>query len=374
MNWDIIRQQYPVTSHKSYLMNAAVSGMHNRTLKVASEMLNKIAHLGAIADEDYFNLIMSSKETAAKFINAKEQEIVFTNNTSHNMNLLALMLKDSGSKRKVLVPEDEFPSSVIPWHHHGFEVIAVKSQNHQFTSEQFEKHLDANVAAIVVSGIQYGTGFKMPVKEIVQMANKYSVPVIMNATQQLGQFDVDVRQLGIAAMSSSCHKWLGAGIGMAVLYVSEQFSHDKKWPLAGWVSVDEPWNLSIAFPKIRKDAGVLGTGSAPFINMASIQEAMNVQTEIGKDKIESRVRELSQKMYQELNELQFHIYSPREEESFKSGIISFSHKSKSAEEMASILRQKNVYINHRKGRMRASIHFYNNEEDIQALISGLRSL
>ncbi|PIP94429.1 MAG: hypothetical protein COV37_02020 [Bdellovibrio sp. CG11_big_fil_rev_8_21_14_0_20_39_38] len=374
MDWNIIRQQFPITQNQTYLMNAAVSGMHERTLKVANEMLMKIAMKGAIADEDYFNLIVSSKDIAAQFVNAGPAEVVFTSNTSHNMNLLAMMLKDSGSKRKILVPDDEFPSSVIPWHHHGFEVIKIQSQKHVYSAYQFEEHITDDVAAIVISGIQYGTGFKMPIKEIVYIANKYSVPVILNATQQLGQSSVDLKELGVAAMSCSCHKWLGAGIGMALLYVNENFSKDKKWPFAGWVSVEEPWTLSIDKPQVRRDAGVLGTGSAPFINMAAIQEAMKVQMEIGKDRIEQRICELSQKLYQELTTLNYKVFTPRESKTFYSGIISFAHPEKEAIEIASLLKEQKVFINHRKGRMRASIHFYNNEDDIQALISGLRSL
>jgi len=374
MDWDIIRQQFPITQNQTYLMNAAVSGMHERTLKAANEMLLKIATKGAIVDEEYFNLIVSSKEIAAEFIKASPAEVVFTSNTSHNMNLLAMMLKESGPKRKILVPDDEFPSSVIPWHHHGFEVIKIKSHGHIYSVKQFEEHLSQDIAAIVLSGIQYGTGFKMPVKEIAQVANNFSVPVILNATQQLGQSPVDLNDLGVAAMSCSCHKWLGAGIGMAILYVNENFSKNKKWPFAGWVSVEEPWNLSIDKPQIRRDAGVLGTGSAPFINMASIQEAMKVQMDIGTKAIERRIRELSQKLYRELLNLNYKVFTPRDQSTFQSGIISFAHPDKDAIEVASALREKKIFINHRKGRMRASIHFYNNEADIQALISGLRSL
>lgn len=373
-DWHKIRKAYAVTQGQVYLMNAAVSGMHERTVLRAQEMLNLISQKAATADEVYFSLIQTAKKTVSEFINCQESEMAFTPNTSHNMNILAMLLLQHTSKRKIIACADEFPSSLVGWYHHGFNVELIRSNNHVFGAQDFLEKIDSDTAAIVLSHIQYGSGYKMPIAEVVKTAKEKSIPVFVNATQSMGQIKVDVKELGIDALSASCHKWVGAGIGLSTLFISDKFSKNKKWPLAGWVSVDEPWLLSVERPNIRKDAGVLGTGSTPFINLASIQEAIKVIHEIGIDKIRERILYLSEILYKGLIEIGAHVFSPRDNDNQKSGILSFELKTKSAEEIALKLKDQKIFINHRKGRCRASVHFYNNEEDIHLLLTGLRSL
>lgn len=374
INWTEVRKQFPITDNQIYLMNAAVAGLHRRTLNAAQDMLNTMANKGAIADDIYFGLIQNSKEILADFIHSTKEEVVFTPNTSHNMNVLAMLLKQHSQQNKIIAVEDEFPSSVVGFYHQGFQVDIIPKGNHRYEVSDFEKRIDDKTAAIVLSGIQYGTGFKMPVKEIAQLAKKMNIPVFLNATQLLGQAPLNIKELGVQAMSASCHKWLGAGIGLAALYVSAEFSRGKKWPLAGWVSVDEPWLLSVQTPTIRSDAGVLGTGSIPFVNLAAIQEAIKVQKEIGIENIYHRILDLSQKLYLVLKDCGATVYSPRENIAERSGILNFEIPGTSSELIAQKLKAKNIFINHRKGRCRASIHYYNNESDIQAFESGLRNL
>ncbi|MBK25245.1 MAG: hypothetical protein CME70_14720 [Halobacteriovorax sp.] len=370
-NFESIRKSYPVVNNGAYLMNAAIGGIHIETHKEIEHYSKESLFKGAIGDIRFFELLEEARETAGSFIGLSKEEVAFSGSTSLNMNFLAIMLKKSGVK-KIVAPSVEFPSSTIPWFHQGFEVELVEPRQGRIWEEDLISKACPN-SAVVCSGVQFLTGQRMNLVQIGEELASKSIPFIINGTQQIGQFPLELKDIKFTAFSASLHKWLGADLGLSLLAMPNNEREKYCMPIAGWVSVEDPWKLSNEAPKFLKDMGAFQMGTIPFNLVAGAKKAMEIQLSIGISNIEERVLFLSQKLITEIKELGYSLLSPRENSHERSGICTFEY-SDDLDSALTELEKKNVYVNGRRGAIRASIHFYNNEADIELFKRALASI
>lgn len=369
VNWSILRQSYPITRGRVYLKNASISGLHEQTLAEMNRWNNHYATMAAVREDAYFDLLQESKDTLAHFIGCEREDVTLTENTSHNMNLLAMMLtpEKASGKTKVLVPQDEFPSSLLPFYHHGFEVEFIPCEHGVFHLDDFERRIDKKTAAIICSQVQFSSGFRIDPKALGDICRKSDVAFFLNTTQSLGTLPFSLKETPVTALTSSCHKWLGAGIGQAILYIDPLWRRDKRYPLIGWCSVDEPFAMKNEDPSIRSDVSVLQLGSLPFSCIAGVKKAVEVIENIGVENIQKRIAKLSTLLRQGLEERGFNPLGKAQEN--PSGIVTF--KVDDADRFVKKLEEENIYVNKRRGMVRVSPHFYNNQEDIEAFLFNL---
>lgn len=373
MNWEELRNKYPVVRDKVYLMNASIAGMHEEVIASAREWLDFMSQQGGARDHCYFEILQECHGVMAEYFQVSPDAVGIGQNTSTNMNILAMMLKKKSQKRRIVLPADEFPSSVLPWYQHGFEVIQVASKQGIILPEDLLQECDQHTAAVVCSGVQFLTGYQIDIQKLGSGLKRKNIPFVLNATQMLGQSPIDLAAAHVSAMSASTHKWLGAGIGVAPFYLSDDFRDPLLYPMSSWASVEEPWTLNNAPQKLRSDAAALEMGSMPFINVGALCSAFKVLQKIGINHIRERIIELSDYLVEGLNDLPVTINSPRNHLNYKSGIINFSPAAgPDAEELVRKLKEKNIFVNTRRGQVRASVSFYNNHADVNAFIGALR--
>lgn len=365
-----LRQNYLVTQKGTYLKNASIAGTHERVLAKMHQWQTSMAHEAGMNEGRFFDLLMDTKDIIARFIGASSEEVALTENSSHNMNILAMMMakEKAQGKNKIILCEDEFPSCVLPFYYHGFEVEMIPTENGHFTAEHLFERVDDQTAAVVVSLVQFLTGMRMDERKLSDLAKDKGVPLILNSTQHLGAFPLDLSKLNVAALSSSCHKWLGASIGQSILYINKDFKRNRKYPLAGWCSVDEPFEMRNEPPILRQDVGALMLGSLPFAAIAGVAEACLVQEEIGRDLIAERVLELSAYLRNKLKERGYKPLGPKTP-SEESGIVTFPLDL--ADDFVNRLMEKNIHVNQRRGKIRVSPHFYNSIEDLDIFLEAL---
>jgi len=369
IDWSILRQSYPITKDRVYLKNASISGLHEQTLAEMNHWNNHYATMAAVSEDAYFDLLQDSKDTLAHFIGCEREDVTLTENSSHNMNMLAMMLgpEKAAGKTKVLVPQDEFPSSLLPFYHHGFEVEFIPCEHGVFKLEEFEKRIDKFTAAVICSHVQFSCGFKIDPKKLGDLCRQHKVAFFLNTTQSLGTLPFSLRNTPVTALTSSCHKWLGAGIGQAILYIDPLWRKERKFPLVGWCSVDEPFAMKNENPHIRSDVSALQLGSLPFSCIAGVKKAVEITKGIGVENIQKRIGELSTLLRRGLEQKGKKPLGLLQEN--PSGIVTF--KVEDADEFVKQLEEKKVYVNNRRGMIRVSPHFYNNEEDIETFLKHL---
>jgi selenocysteine lyase/cysteine desulfurase len=110
----------------------------------------------------------------------------------------------------------------------------------------------------------------------------------------------------------------------------------------------------------------------PFPSLYAMQAAVELVESIGTAAIEQRVLHLAGVLRDELANLGGTSYSA--EEGLASQIVAVHFPGRDASAVARALKQDNILVSARKGYLRISPHFYNNETDLDVFLSALRAI
>src|SRR6185295_6399176 len=124
MNWDDIREQFPVTENSTYLNAAAAGPLARTTMAAATEYYQQMMDDGDIHWDEWLEKREDVRRKVAAFINAEPDEIALTTNTSSGMNVIIDALETHG---EVISCDLEFPVSTLPWMNRRIPVHLVKS-------------------------------------------------------------------------------------------------------------------------------------------------------------------------------------------------------------------------------------------------------
>jgi cysteine desulfurase/selenocysteine lyase len=376
IDWEEIRSHYPACRDQVYLIAASVGPLHDQVYNAWHKHLQKLYRTGDIHWQENLEIREDCHRLAAALLQAQPADIGLSPNTSHSMNLLAMMLAQE-KRGKIITVADEFPSTVLPWYQQGFAVKKLVSVNGLVTVDDFTGAIDEQTVAVVTSAVQFSTGLRLDIASLGRRLAERKIPFIVNATQALGAFPVPVAGGNISALTASCHKWLGAGFSGSILYTNPDFRRKYKWPLAGWLSVKDPIVMSNDPQELSPDTAAIETGILPFTALAGLKAALEVIQEIGTDNIAGRIFYLSGYLYRQLKQLPVKIITPRDQESdfrksVNSGIISFLVEN--PQQLESELTKRHIYVSLRRDVIRTAVHHFNNEKDIDLLVSALKDL
>ncbi len=167
--------------------------------------------------------IEKSRETIAKFIGAKsEKEIVFIRNTTEGINIVANGYPWKKGD-KVLTTTKEHNSNLYPWkdlEKKGlieYYYLPFKD-DYTFDLEGFQKTLKEKGITFVSMGITSNLdGYTIPFKEITKIAHKYGAKVMFDGAQYIPHNEIDVIKDDIDFLSFSIHKMCGPS-GIGILY------------------------------------------------------------------------------------------------------------------------------------------------------------
>lgn len=382
-NWDRLREDFPITKSYTYLANAAITPI---PLPVYTEILKfyqgALYHGGTIWS-DWMDAMEETRELYSKFIGAdSKDEIAFTHSTSEGMNIIAHILSDKGI---VISNELEFPSTNLPW-------INKNSKNIKFLKSDYEgkipildiaKMIDKfhgkrgkQVKTILTSHVQFSNGFRQDLEELGKLTQRKDLHLVVNATQSLGAMSLDVKNFNIDFMASNGHKWMLSSFGIGTIYIKRKYLRDKDYfkptffSLSGQKKKDNFDNNTILDSSYSATRFELGTPH--FQNIVALKAAIKYTSKIGIKQIEKRILGLTNYLIDKLVNIDIEILSPVAEKKYRSGIIVFKPKKENPSQIVMKLQKMNQIIVSARGKgIRVSPHFYNNEEDIDNLISAL---
>ena len=366
--WNKVRNEFPASKNLVYLNTAGGAPISKHAASQAREFYDELVNTG-----DHWKEWLEKREQVrkkvAKFINADPDEIAFTLNTSHGMNLISQMLNNGSDE--IVTMHDEFPSTTFPWLNRGYKALFVKPKNQIYTKEAIEKKIEKTTRILLTSHVQYSTGFKQDLVEIGKLCKKRGLVFIVNATQSFGAFPIDVKKAKIDFLAASGFKWIGGGYGIGILYINKKWFNKVHYPLVGWQSMEEVYPKDNRKLNIRKVASVLEVGCHPFANIFTLGGGIDIQNKIGKKRIEKRIYYLADYLADKLKENNFEIVSPLERK-YRSGITIV--KMENATKIVEKLKKKGIMVSARGEGLRVSVHFYNNEKDIDTFIEELKKI
>jgi cysteine desulfurase/selenocysteine lyase len=358
--------------------------------------------------------IKGTRQSIAELVNAaSKDEIVFTSNTTHAINAVALGLRfEPGDV--VLITDREHNSNLLPWlrlQSSGLIKVDHTAPNREddFDLEAFEGHLrDERVRLVSLASTSNVTGVTLPARDIVAIAHRYGARVLLDAAQTVPHQSVDVRVLDVDFLAFSLHKMCGPR-GVGVLYARRELlgrgarewgaGHDVIEPaILGGGTVDDATHGSY---RLLEGPERFEAGIPDYAGLVAAGVAVQYVRRIGMERISAHEERLNAYLTEKLlvrygDTGWFTILGPQEA-SRRGGILSFEVRRPNAVGIATELDAKsNIMIrdgvfcvhsyfnerfgpgwirpkSHREHRMvyRVSLYFYNTIEECDVFLETL---
>ena len=215
------------------------------------------------------------------------EELALTRNTSEGMEICQLGV-DLKPGDEVLTTEHDYPRMVNTWKQRARrEGIVLKQFPLPVPVEDpgevvalFEENITDRTRLIMLCHMIDLTGQILPVREVVAIARRHRIPVLVDGAQTFGHLDFKLADLGCDYYATSLHKWLMGPHGTGMLYVRKDRIKDL-WPLMPAAAEQEA--------DIRKFEDV---GTLPWANFLALSEALTFHHGIGVARKEARLRYL----------------------------------------------------------------------------------
>lgn len=368
INWEDIRKQFPACNTYTYLNAAGASPISIQTAEAVKQFYDDLLLHGDIRWEHWLKQKEQARLQVAQLIHADTDEIGFVTNASQGMNYVADIFKDEGT---VLSMDHEFPSTTIPWLHRGIQIDFVPALNNTYPIEHIEQYITSETRVLVSSFVQYKTGFRQDLQALNRLCKKHQLIHVVNATQGIGVFPIDVKSMGIDLLVFTGLKWAMAGYGASVLYMSKQIQQQYGYPAAGWLSVSDPGKMNNSAYTLQYAASVVESGCTAFQNIIALGKSLELFNAIGSDVIAERILFLTEILRSKTKQLPVTIAPPHELK-MRSGITIFDtdHAATITEE----LKKQNIIVAARGTGIRVALHIYNNEDDIVRFSEALKTL
>ncbi len=325
--------------------------------------------------------------SVARLLNAQPDDIALTDNATRSWQAVFYAMRFEPGDR-ILTCRSEYASNAIAYlqvaRHTGAVVEVVDDdETGQVDVADLRHRLDERVKLISMSHVPTQGGLVNPAEEIGEVAAAADVPFLLDACQSAGQLDLDVRRLHCDALSATGRKYLRGPRGTGFLYVSPRLRdrlepamldlHSATWTAPGEYEVEK---TARKFEVWERNFGlVLGLGAAVDYALA-----------VGLPAIEERVTALAATLREQLRALDG--VTVRDQGRRQCGIVTFSTDRLPAADVKERLASAgiNTSVSRRTsaqydfaGRdlpdlVRASVHYYNTEDEVRRLTGELARL
>jgi len=212
------------------------------------------------------------------------EEIAFTRNASESLQILQFGMSLAPGD-EILTTDQDYPRMITTFRQRerreGIVVkefpIPVPAEDPAEIVRLFEEQITPRTRLILMCHMINLTGQILPVREVVAMARRHDIPVIVDGAHALAHFDFRISDLECDNYSCSLHKWLFAPHGTGLLYVRKE-KIAEVWPLmAAPETMDD---------NIRKFEEIGTHPAAPYL---AIAEALTFHQGIGGKRKEERL-------------------------------------------------------------------------------------
>jgi cysteine desulfurase/selenocysteine lyase len=376
------------TTERIHFNNAGASLPPDVVVKTMVDFLREEALYGGYEIEARHRTWLDHTHTLiAQLINSNPDEIALTENASAAWDLAFNGLNFQPGD-EVITCEMEYISNVLGLLNaqklYGIVIKMIPNDaNGNFPVDALEATITPRTRLIAVTHIPSTAGNVLPVAAIGAVARKHQIVYLLDACQSAGQIPLDVQAIGCDLLAVTGRKYLRGPRGSGFLYVRKAIQEKLKLMFFDGrtvTSVDEQNFV------VRTDARRFEWYEKNPAIVLGLQKAVEYALNVGIDRIWQRVQQVAALFRKRLGEVDGITVHDQGDE--LCGIVTFSLSGIPATEVRAKLAAKNInvhiglakstlYYMNRKGLdgiVRASIHYYNTEEEVELVCRELRSL
>lgn len=391
-----IRADYPILERDIdgkqlvYLDSAATSQTPRQVVNAIDEMYYRHkanVHRGVhTISQEATDLVESTREKVRAFINAgSTQEVIFTRGTTEGINLVASSFGDMlYNGDEVIITTMEHHSNIVPWQLIGrkkrirLRVVPI-SDNGELDLEAYEDLFTDATRFVAIAHVSNVLGTINPVKQMIEIAHKHGVPVLIDGAQAVPHMAVDVADLDCDFYAFSSHKMYGP-VGVGVLYGKRHWL-DTMAPYQG--GGEMIGNVTFERTTFAELPFKFEAGTPDFVGIAAFGTAIDYIRSIGIDNIAAHEHALLTEAARQLMEIDgMRIFGNAQD---KGAVISFLVRDINSYDMGLLLDRMGIAVRtgHHcaqplmarygvQGMVRASFAVYNTLDEVNRFVAAVK--
>ncbi len=396
ININKIREDFPILNRTVeghplvYLDNAATS----QTPRCVVDSINQMyyehkanVHRGVhTLSQEATDMMEDARTKVKNFINAgSTEEIIFTRGTTEGINLIASSFGGQlCNGDEIIVTVMEHHSNIVPWQllqrycRVILRVVPINA-NGDLMLDAYEDLFTDNTRFVALTHVSNVLGTVNPIKQMIDIAHKHGVPVLIDGAQAVAHRHIDVIDLDADFYAFSAHKMYGP-VGIGVLYGKRRFletlpPYQGGGEMIGHVSFEKTTFANLPFK--------FEAGTPDFVGVAAMTSAIDYIGKLGFDNIYAHEQELLSAATAGLMEIPgMKIYGTSLD---KEGVISFLVDGIHHYDMGMLLDKMGVAVRtgHHcaqplmtslgiEGTVRASFAVYNTLEEVNHFVAAVK--
>ncbi len=383
-----------------YLDNAATSQRPRQVIEAIREFYEKSnanVHRGIHRlSMEASKLYEEAHEKVAKFIGAEMNEVVFVKGTTEALNMAANLLLDHLREGEIVLTRMEHHSNILPWLRiariAGAKVkVADVDDNGRLLWDNMERAVTEKTRVVAVTLMSNVSSVINDIERISKLAHSVGAIVVVDGAQGVPHLPVNVRSMDIDMLAFSGHKMLGP-TGIGVLYIRKDLAEELEPAFPGGGAIKAVSYTGKDFKIVWEDPPwKFEAGTPPIAQAIGLAEAVEYLERIGMENIYRHEVELIGYFFKRLKEEgledKLRILGPKSLEK-RGGIVSFVLGKQDPHVTAYMLDKHKIAVRSgfhcaqplherlgfNRGSVRASVYLYNVKEDIEKLITALKTI
>lgn len=351
------------------------AGGQTPMLRASRDALNEYCDLkaqgmrgGNKIGERYFE----TRDRLARYLRAPggEEDIALLGTAAEGFNVLAGGI-DWRPGDNVVSLRNEYPSSLLPWmmrRKDGVTLTTVDAGNDP--EGAIIEAITDRTRVVCASYVNYLTGLRLNLEQLATAAHKHGAVLAVDASQALGAIEVDTEQCDV--LVSCCYKFQLAAQGVGIFYWNRRRIAELLPAYVGWHSIVDDWQVPPPVThedfRLRPSAQRFEIGNPPYMATFVLNEALKVLESLDALAVQTWVLDLGVRLRAGLVKLGLDVWTP-EEEAHRGPSIIFGWAD--CRTLVDSLAARGVYATGSSGRVRLSLHGYNDAFDVERTLVAL---
>lgn len=363
---------------KTIYFNSAYFGPSPiRAKETIMQAMNRELDPSFYAYDDWMSISEKLRIKIAQLLNVSPDTITHSTSSSDVINIVANGFIFEKGDRVAAIDKD-YPSNILPWmlaeRHGRFHFDRLDLGNEVVPTPAFlEKNLKPQTKIFNMSYVTFDTGKKMDLVAIGKFLKSKDIMFVVDATQALGGMEITAEELSyIDVLTCSSYKWMLGPYGHAFAYFNQK-AQDKIYHLnANWIlspNSKQVYNLLDYTTETLPGARQYDRGQAAnLLCSGCLDGSLSFLLEVGLENIREHNKKIRDYFLAHYPKTKYKLVTPIEN---MGNIVCLKAANADSIALENELKKRNIDVSVRQGNIRLSFHVFNNQSQVEELISGL---
>jgi selenocysteine lyase/cysteine desulfurase len=358
---EAIRERFPVFRDKVYVNSCSQGALSDSVRAAYEEYLDGWDEHGA-EWEHWVERAEAARAAFAGLLGAAPDSVAIQTSVSAAVSALVSALDFRGERNRIVISEYEFPTIGQIAHAQelrGADVVHVEAE-----PEAYAAAVDERTALVCATFISYRTGAVHDVEAIYGVAREHGALMLVDGYQGIGAVPLDAAKAGDVVVGGTV-KYLLASAGLAFMALRPGLVEELVPVQTGWFADENVFDMQIERYRPHGSARRFDAGTPPVPNIYAGLAGVGLIAEAGVPAIQEHVSGLAERLIAGCGERGASVVVP----DGRGPLVCV--RSSDAPGLVAALAADGIVTSERNSNLRVSLHLYNTEEDVDAVLAAL---